>query len=90
MCPLKGRLLKPQHIIVVSSQEYACGHWDHVTLSLLMNCMFVKMENSNRGNQGIYFNKETGFFFLLIWQGGEGREEILTRFSLFHRIVKRS
>lgn len=63
MCPFKGNLLKLQHFIAVSSQEYACGHWDHVTLSLLMNCMFVKMEYRNRGNQVIHFNKETAFFF---------------------------
>lgn len=55
-------------------------------LPLLVNCMFVKMEKRTRGSQSRYFNKETGFFFFLIWQG---REEILTRFYLFHRIVKR-
>lgn len=71
MCPLEGRLLRLQHFIVVSSQECACEHWDRVTVPLLMNCMIVKMANRNRGNQGTYFNKETGFFFVLIWQGGE-------------------
>lgn len=76
MCPLKGRLLKPPHFIAVSRQEYACGHWDHVTLSFLMNCTFLKMENSNRGNQALYFNKETGFFFPpdLTGRGGKGRD----------------
>lgn len=62
--------------MVVSSQENTCGHWDRVTVSLLRNCMFVRMENRNRGNQGIYFNEETGFFFNadLVGRGGKGRD----------------
>lgn len=58
-------------------------------LSLLVNCMFVQMERRTRGSQSRYFNKETSFFFFLIWQGREGKEEILTSFYLFHGIVKR-
>lgn len=59
MCPFKGRLLKLQHFIVVSSQ-WSLGSRDCIFTHELYVC---KDGNRNRGNQSIYFDKKTGFFF---------------------------
>lgn len=89
MCLLKGQLLKLQHFIAVPSQKYARGPWDQAAVSMLTNWVFGEMENRNRGDQGLYSNKETGFYFsLLRWQRGEVGERLWQDF-LFHTIMKR-
>lgn len=89
MCLFKGQLLKLQHFIAVPNQKYARGPWGHAAVSILMNWMFAEMENRNRGDQGLYFNKGTDFFFsILMWQRGEVRKKFWQDF-LFHTIMKR-
>lgn len=89
MCQFKGQLLKLQHFIAVPIQKYAHGPWDCAAGSVLRNWMFGGMENRNRGDQGLHFNKETGTFFpLLICQRGEVGKRFWQDF-LFHTIMKR-